>query len=421
MPDQRPQLQGAEGRQASYRQVFAVREFRGLWAAQVLSLLGDQLAQVALAWLVYSRTGSPLLTALTYALTYLPPILGGPFLAGLADVLPRREVMIATDLVRAVLVALMAVPGTPFPALCGLLFLTVLLGAPFSAARAAVLPDVLRGDRYVLGSAVVNMTHQSSQVTGFLAGGGLVALLGAHQALAVDAVTFVVSACVVRLWLRARPAPNVRAGRPELLASAVAGARLITGDRRLRTLVSFAWLCGFYIVPEGVAVPYAARLGGGAAVVGLLLAAMPVGTVIGLFAFGRFLRPASRLRAMGPLALLTCAPLIACALNPPLPATFALWVLAGAASAYQLTANTAFMLIVPASGRGQAFGLVQSGMFAVQGLGIVLGGVAAEALGPQLAVAVFGVGGLVAAVGLAAHWIHIVGDVPLTSGQPAAP
>src|SRR5918992_385903 len=64
--------------QATYREVFAIGEFRTLWLAQALSYIGDQLAQVALAILVYHRTGSPLLTAVTYALTYLPPIVGGP-------------------------------------------------------------------------------------------------------------------------------------------------------------------------------------------------------------------------------------------------------------------------------------------------------------------------------------------------------
>ena len=77
--------------QASYREVFAVGEFRALWSAQVLSYAGDQFAQVAIAILVYDRTGSAFFTALAYALTYLPPIIGGPLLSGLADLFPRRR------------------------------------------------------------------------------------------------------------------------------------------------------------------------------------------------------------------------------------------------------------------------------------------------------------------------------------------
>ena len=84
-----------------YREVFAIGEFRALWSAQVLSYAGDQFAQVAIAILVYGRTHSPFLTALAYALTYLPPIAGGPLLSGLADLFPRRRVMIVSDLLGA--------------------------------------------------------------------------------------------------------------------------------------------------------------------------------------------------------------------------------------------------------------------------------------------------------------------------------
>jgi hypothetical protein len=113
----------APEKQASYREVFAIREFRGLWLAQVISYPGDQFAQVAVAILAYRRTGSPLLTALAYALTYLPPIAGGPLLSGLADLFPRRRVMIICDVIRAGLVAAIALPSMPFAGLCGLLCL----------------------------------------------------------------------------------------------------------------------------------------------------------------------------------------------------------------------------------------------------------------------------------------------------------
>jgi MFS family permease len=74
----------------------------------VFSFAGDQ---VAIAILVYRRTHSAFLTALAY----LPPIAGGPLLSGLADLFPRRRVMIARDVLRIGTVGLMAVPGMPSP------------------------------------------------------------------------------------------------------------------------------------------------------------------------------------------------------------------------------------------------------------------------------------------------------------------
>src|SRR6266571_3885170 len=67
----------AQAARASYADVLTIREFRWLWLAQVQSCVGDQFAQVAIAILVYHGTGSPFLTALAYALSYLPPIAGG--------------------------------------------------------------------------------------------------------------------------------------------------------------------------------------------------------------------------------------------------------------------------------------------------------------------------------------------------------
>jgi hypothetical protein len=65
------------------RGVLADGEFRGLWAAFALSLAGDQLAQVALAVLVFQATGSAVATAAAYAVSLLPWLVGGPLLSGL--------------------------------------------------------------------------------------------------------------------------------------------------------------------------------------------------------------------------------------------------------------------------------------------------------------------------------------------------
>lgn len=397
-------------RRVTYGEVISVREFRALWFGQALSLLGDQLAQVALAVLVYNRTESALATAAVYALTYLPPILGGPLLAGLADRYPRRQVMLCCDLIRAVLLAVMAVPGMPFAALCVLVFSVVLLGAPFSAARAALLPEVLEGDRYVVGSALQNVTNQAVQMLGFAAGGAVIATLGPYRALALDCATFLASALAIVAGVRRRPAPrrDDGAGKLSIWTMTRAGGRLVFGDRRLRTLVGFAWLCGFYVLPEGIAVPYAAQLEDGRLSVpvisGLLMAAMPTGTVIGAFLFGRFVSPAGRLRGMGWLAMLTCAPLMLCALSPPLEMVLLLWVLSGVGGAYQLAANAAFVQCVPQEGRGQAFGLVQSGLLAAQGVGILVGGMAAQEFGPEPVIALAGVAGLSVAALLNTLW-----------------
>jgi MFS family permease len=393
---------------SSYRDIFAIGEFRALWSAQVLSYAGDQFAQVAIAILVYGRTHSAFLTALAYALTYLPPIAGGPLLSGLADLFPRRRVMIVCDLFRVGTVGLMAVPGIPFAALCALLFCTVLAGVPFSSARAALMPDVLPGEKFVLGSAIGNITFQASQILGFVAGAAIVALLDPHRTLGIDAATFGVSALIILIGVRARPAPGRPGARRTSLWSVSAdGIRIVFGSRLLLALLLFGWLAGFYIVPEGLAAPYARSMHGSTLTVDLLMAAVPLGMVIGAILLGRVAAPSARIRMMGWLAILSCAPLIGSAWNPPLWAVLVLWTLAGAGGAYQLAAAAAFMQALHPGSRARAFGVAQSGLYAVQGLGILAGGAVSQLIGPPLAVGLAGLMGLTAATMLAMSWTHL--------------
>ena len=169
-------------------------------------MLGDQLARVALTLLVYDRTRSPLLAAVTFAASVLPVLVGGLVLSGLADRLPRREVMIACDLARLALVLVMAIPGVPLPVLVGLLFAVTMISTPFTAARSAMYPDILPGDSFALGTAVTMTTYQVALVVGFAGGGTVTGFFGVRPSLLADAATFAISALITVLWVRPRPA-----------------------------------------------------------------------------------------------------------------------------------------------------------------------------------------------------------------------
>ena len=120
---------------------------------------------------------------------------------------------------------------------------------------------------------------------------------------------------------------------------------------------------------------------------------------------------------MGWLAVLSCAPLIGCAWSPPLWVVLLLWAIGGAGGAYQLAAASAFVQALDPSNRASAFGLAQSGLYAVQGLGILGGGAIAQAIGAQLAVGLAGLLGLTAATMLAMSWTHL--RFRLIQAQPA--
>lgn len=381
------------GHRLRYRDVLAIREFRAIWIAELLSVAGDQLARVALAVLVYERTDSATLTALTYALTFAPAVLGGVVLSGVADRWPRRTVLVSTDLVRAGLAGLMAVPVLPLPVLLVVVGVLTMASAPAKASQLSMLPQILQGEQYPKGLALRSITSQAAQAVGFFGGGAVLVVLSPHVALAVNAATFVVAAIVVAFGVDQRPAAASAApdGKPERAAV------VMWRHRRVRGLIGLSWLVGFFVVPEGLAAPYADSLGSLAFAVGVLMAADPIGSILGVWVVAR-LPPQTRERLIVPLAVAAGLPLLACWWQPGLLVTAVLWGLSGAcSSAYLVQAQVAFTLLVPDHRRGAVGGMATAGLYASQGFVIFGAGVLADALGPVSTVALAGaVGGVLA-------------------------
>ena len=350
--------------------------------------------------LVYARSGSAAISALTYGLTFLPALVGGVLLSGLADRYRRRTVMISCDLLRLVLLLGLASVRLSTAAVDVVLVLLVLVDAPFSAAAAAVVPDVLPQRHYVAGVSLGVITNQTAQLLAFAGGGACVAFLGVRSTLLLDAATFAVSAALIRYGLADRPAPTrpggteSAGGRESYLAQLAGGVRLVCSHRLLRYLMLFAWLPVFYIAPEAIAPAYARSLGGGASAAGLLMAAMPAGTALGAWVYGRRGSDAARAAAVPYLAAGAGAVLIGSWLSPNLIVALVLWVLCGFFGTYQISVMTRFVRHTPAHQRGQAVGLAASGLIAVQGIGCVAAGLLAVRYNPAAAVGLAGVAGV---------------------------
>src|SRR6266568_2512042 len=396
------------GGKARVGELFAVGEFLALWFAQIGSVLGDQLARVALTLQVYGRTHSALLAAVTFAASVVPVFVGGVLLSGLADRFPRRRVMTACDILRMALVLAMILPRLPTALLVALLFAVTMTGVPFTSARAAIYPDVLDGDLYVLGTATTLTTYQFAQVLGLALGGAAVSLAGFQGALIADAVTFAISALITGLWVQPRPAAQPSEAAPPSRASGLlAGLRLVFGVPALRTPMLLGWLAAFYNAPEAIAAPLAAGLGASAAGVGLILASEALGASVGAVAFSRLVSPARRIGWMRPLAIASCATLTAFALRPDFQVALVILFAAGLCDCYQIAAVTLFVRATPESQRGRAFGLAQAGMSLGQGSAMILVGAAAQRHAPATVVAIAGAVGVVAAILITAR--HFTG------------
>jgi predicted MFS family arabinose efflux permease len=360
-----------------------------------------------LSLLVFDRTDSPALTAATYALTFLPDLLGGPLLAGLADRFPRRQVMIVTDVVRMVLVAVMAISGMPIPVLLVLLFVVQLMAAPFTAARIALTETIVSDAGFTQGTALMTTTYQIALVAGFPLGAIVVTLVGTSGALLIDAGTFLASAVLLRVFVAHRPATGTEDGAPRQRTWATIGAgfKLLRGSPKHKALLALACLAGFYVAPEGLVVPYADQLGAGAIVVGLLLAANPVGTIVGNVVLARAVRDdATRARWLGWLAVVTCAMLLPMFFVPGVVVSLVLWTLVGFFSAHDTTTAVEYVKATPKHQKAQLLGLAHASMRGAQGLGVLLTGVLAQFLDPARVIALTALVGVVVAVVAARAW-----------------
>ena len=380
--------------------LFRNPDFLVPYLAESQSLGGDQIGRVALSILVFDRTGSTGFTALTYALTFVPSVLGGFLLGGLGDRLPRRVVMVASDVLRAVLFAVLAIHGLSLALITVIVAVAFFVEPAFSAAFVSRLADVLEADAFRTATGLRMITAQSANVAGFAVGGVVVAVLSPSGALLVNAATFAVSALIMGVLLRdvarspSPPAePGDRAGAPD----EPVGATLLRNPR-LRHLLLLTALAAFFVVPEGLAVPVAHQLGVSTTIAGLLLAAGPLGSAVGAAVLVRTSRPERGLQTAHLMAMGCGVPLIVTAFLPPWPVVLVCWAASGALWAYQVEVVTAFVSAIDERDRSRAIARASAVLVGGQGVGLLVFGVVGDWWGAQWGVAGAGMLGIVAAV-----------------------
>ena len=380
--------------------MLGVAEFRAIFAADLVSMLGNVLAAVALTVLVYQQTRSPALAASVMALSFVPYLVGGVLLGAFVDRLPPRTVLVACDLASAPLIGCMVIPGMPLPVLLVLLFAVGLLSPVYQGARAALLPELLPpGPRYVLGRALMRMVAQSAQIAGYGAGGLLLAILPPRGALLADALSFIASALAVRLGTARRPARASRRG--SMARDSLAGLRHVLAHRPTRRILLFSWLVpACAVAPEALAAPYATHIGQPARATGFLLMGIPIGTVAADVIAARLFATRLQRRIIVPAALLTFATLAAFAATPGLILAIGLLVVAGLGNAWAPGIDGLLVGTAPPELRNRALGVSSAGLMFTQGAGFALWGIVGQFIPPAAAIPLAAAAGAVAAATL---------------------
>ena len=406
----RPPSTAAADRPVTFRDVFAVSEYRAVYFALLVSWIGDYLARAAVTVLVYQQTQSVLLSAATFAVTYLPWLVGGPVLSALAERYPYRRVMVVCDLTRMALISILFIPEMPTAGLVAVLFLVTLGGIPAQAARSATLPLILSRAQLPVAMAANATTTQAAQVIGYLTGATLTATVHPQLAITLNALAFGLSALLIWVWVRHRPAAFGVAQRTHLLREAGAGFRLVFGSRVLRSIALLVFaMAAFAIVPEGLAAAWAAQDNPDSVRrgidQGLIMAAGPVGFVIGGLVVGRLAGPEMRHRLIRPFAVFAPLILVPALAAPPVPLVALLTMLSGVATGgLTPTLNTQFVLALPHGYRARAFGVMQQGLQVAQGGAVLLTGVLANRSSVPLVVGLWSVAGVILMLVLALRW-----------------
>ncbi|BBH66496.1 MFS transporter [Actinoplanes sp. OR16] len=393
----------------TFREIFALREFRALFLSNQVNGIGDYLSRAAVTALVFHQSRSALLSAIAFAISYVPWIFG-PLLSALAERYPYRRVMITSDLCRMVLIGLLLLPGLPVAVMFLLLFASGLGAPPARSARSAMLPLVVRREHLTLALATNQTSGQAAQVIGYLAGATLSVALTPRIALGIDVLTFAVSAALVAFGIRRRPTEVARSARTHLLGETSAGFRLVFGDRVLRTITLVVLtMTVFAIVPEGLAAAWAGESTSGPAARGLdqgmIMAAGPLGFVIGGVLFNRLVPAARRIRLVPLLAVIAPLLLVPSLAGPPAEVVALLVLLAGTIhGAIMPTLNATFVLALPNGFRARAFGVVNSGVQLTQFSAVIITGTLADSFRLPVVVGLWSIGGTLAMLLIAIFW-----------------
>jgi MFS transporter, DHA3 family, macrolide efflux protein len=285
------------------------RSFRLLWSAQVLSSFGDALTSLALLLIAQRLTGSTAAVAATAIAIALPQLLVGLPAGVMVDRWNRRHVMIASDLLRALLV--LGFVGVTTTDRLWLLFVLAFaqsaVGTFFTPARAALIAEVLPADRLLPANSLSDMSRVVAGVAGFGVAGALASTSSSLSVVFVaDAATFVASAGLVAL-VRGGGRTAHAQDRGRVLAELAAGLRLVFGKPILLGVVIAGTVAMFGLGAANVVlVPFVVGdLGASEAWFGALEAAQVAAMVVAgtlVAAFASRARP-TRLITAGMLGL----------------------------------------------------------------------------------------------------------------------
>jgi MFS family permease len=384
--------------------------FSALWAGQAISLFGDRIHQVALAFLVLNITDSAIATAGVFIAATLPNLLFSPAAGTFVDRWDHQEVLVVSDLLRAALILLVPVAAVVNVLLVyPLIFLVTTVSIFFRPARVAILPRLVSEDELLPANSAMWVGETMADVVGYPLAGLFVAFLGPALPLAfwLDAATYLASAALI--WTIVVP-PQVKARdeeteRRSFFAEMGMGWGFLRSDHALLANTLQATVAQFTLgILLALTSVYAKDVITGSqfrpeSIYAFLETGIGAGNLVGGFLIGligaRFRR--GRTVIVGYALAGICIALVG--LTNQLPIALGLMAGLGVANMiFVIPSQTMFQERTPPELMGRVVGFRFALVFGSMTLAMGVGGVLGEIFGPAPVIAVFGLLTLVAGI-----------------------
>jgi MFS family permease len=395
------------------RPLWRDRNFATYWSGQAVSQLGDRVSELALPLTAVTVVGATATqVGLLTAAIWLPNLLALVLGSWVDRQQRKRWVLVTADLLRAVVVL-----TVPVAALLGVLALpqlfvvALLLGAGATLYQSAWQPffvTLVRRDQYVEANSLLSTTRSVSFVAGPAVGGALVQALTAPVALAVDGVSFLLSAVLLRRVEVDERASATTAERGSLGQRVREGLRIVLHHPYLApALRCVTWVNAFTFMVSAVVLVFASRtLGLSAGTIGLALGIGAVGGVAGALAAAPVARRIGTGRTIAVGALLFTLPMAALALagGSRLSAAAVLACVEAVSGfgvmLFDVNLNAVQAVVTPDAARGRVVGAFTTINYGIRPVGAVVGGLLADLVGVRPTLVIGGVGGALAVLWL---------------------
>jgi hypothetical protein len=358
----------------TYRELFAVAEFRALFIAECLTMVSASAGSLALATVTYAATHDAVLSGLSMFGGPLIQLAASWFTASAADLLRPRQAMIAVGAVGCAADLLQAIPGLPWGVRFVILALPWLAFSAIGGSMLALVSDILPAGAYVFGRSTLNIAVGGMQIAGYGLGGVALLYLSTSRLFLVAAAASAVAVVVVAKGVGDHPS---RAdGDQSLVRRSRAVNRELFGSALVRPLLLAGWVPnGLVVGCESLFVPFGGRSAG------YLLSATAAGMLAGDILVGRVLPAAARTWLIEPLRFLLAAPYVLFLFHPRLPVAVVLGLAASAGYAASLPLQERILNNTGTEIRGHVLGLYSTGLTAMQGIAAVTAGLLAQRLG----------------------------------------